>query len=277
MLQFPMSIIYLILALVSSLLIAIMLRIFEKKNFNRYVIIASNYFISGSIGFFLLNHKTLPDLEIIVFGVLVGAGFFVSFVIFSISLKKEGLASTVTMGRLSLAIPVLLSIIFGSEKPQLTDILSLTTILLIIFLWEKRLSKISPILISLFLLFGLIDASMKFFKIRFELVDNSLFLITIFCSALTWSWFYILAKRIKVRQKEVLWGLVLGIPNFFSSFFILSALSGGIPAYIVFPFININLIILSSLTGNIYFSESLSRRKILLILTGIISIIFLTT
>lgn len=253
------------------------MRIFEKENFNRYVIIASNYIISGAIGFFLLNNKSLPDLKIIVFGLLVGAGFFVSFVLFSRSLKKEGMASTVTMGRLSLAIPVLFSIIFWGEKPQLTDILSLITIFIIILLWENKLSKISPILIVLFLLFGLIDASMKFFKIRFESVDNSLFLITIFCSALSLSWIYILIKKIKVRQKEVLWGLVLGIPNFFSSFFVLSALSGGIPAYIVFPFINISLIILSSISGRIFFLESISRRKILLILIGIISILFLTT
>jgi len=67
----------------------------------------------------------------------------------------------------------------------------------------------------------------------------------------------------------------MGIPNFFSSFFLLKALER-VAAYVSFPFITIGLITLSALAGHTIFSESLPRRKVLLILLGILGTLALT-
>ena len=110
--------IYLVLALFSSLSIVLLLRFFENRGFDRYVIIASNYLVSGSIGLLLLSVKEFPDTGVLIFGVIIGFLFFISFSVFSFSLKKSGIASTVTFGRLSLAIPVIASILLWGEKPS---------------------------------------------------------------------------------------------------------------------------------------------------------------
>ena len=149
---------FLLLALLSSLSIVILLRIYEKKGFDRYIIIASNYLVSGSIGFIFLTDKKIPSVEVIIFSAVIGLLFFISFSFFSYSLKRSGIASTVTFGRLSLAIPVAASILLWGEQPSVTDILSLVVIFLIIVFWEKKMKNISPSLLLLFILFGTIDA-----------------------------------------------------------------------------------------------------------------------
>lgn len=240
------------------------------------MIIASNYLVSGSLGFLFLTDKKIPSVEVILFSSLIGLLFFISFSFFSYSLKKSGIASTVTFGRLSLAIPVAASIILWGEHPSPADIVSLAAIFLIIIMWEKRVTNISPSLLILFILFGTIDASMKYFKIRFPGVDNNIFLITLFYSALIWSWIYILFSGRPVKKSAVFNGLLLGIPNFFSSYFVLLTLSFGIPAFVTFPFINIGIIISSAILGKILFGERLSIKRILLIVFGISAILLLT-
>jgi drug/metabolite transporter (DMT)-like permease len=154
--------------------------------------------------------------------------------------------------------------------------ISLCIIFAIILLWEKKIRNITPSLFLLFILFGSIDASMKYFKIRYPATDNNIFLIALFFSALVWSAAYILISKRKIELHAVTSGLFLGIPNFFSSYFVLLALSAGIPAYVTFPVINIGIIIASALAGRIIFSESLPARRIFFICLGSIAIILLT-
>jgi drug/metabolite transporter (DMT)-like permease len=270
-----MSYLFLTLALLSSVSIALLLNIFEQKQRNRTVIVASNYIAAGTLAY-LLSRETQLTPAVLVFGAVVGLGFCIGFILLFLAVKKKGIASTITIGRLSLAIPVGLSIVLWGEKPILIDILALLLIFFIILSWEGKIGKISPVLLTVFFVFGLLDSAMKFFKLEFPALDDSSFLIIVFYSAMVWGWGYILASRQKTRGMDIVWGLILGIPNFFSSYFLLKAL-GLIPAYVVFPFINIGIIILSALAGYFLFKEELSPKKVVLILLGIIAVFALST
>jgi drug/metabolite transporter (DMT)-like permease len=270
-----MSYLFLALALLSSVSIALLLKVFEQKQRNRTVIVASNYIAAGTLGY-LLAHETRFTSPVLAFGAVVGLGFFIGFILLFLAVRKKGIASTVTIGRLSLAIPVGLSICLWGEKPLLTDIISLLLIFFIILAWEGKIGKISPLLLTIFLVFGLLDSAMKFFKLEFPAMDDSSFLIIVFYSAMVWGWSYILASRQRPRLRDIAWGLVLGIPNFFSSYFLLKAL-GLIPAYVVFPFINIGIIILSALAGYVLFKEKFSGKRIFLIILGLIAVFILSS
>jgi multidrug transporter EmrE-like cation transporter len=270
-----MPYLYLILALVSSTGIALLLKIFEQKEKNRIVIISSNYIVAVILSY-LLSQKTLITDFALIFGVVMGFFFFLGFVFLFTAIKKKGIASAVTIGRLSLAIPVAFSLCLWGEKPQLTDIISLILIFFIIFTWEGKIGKVSPILLTVFFIFGFLDSAMKFFKLKFPIVDDGAFLIFIFGSALVWGWFYILVTRQNPKGMDIFWGIVLGVPNFFSSYFLLKALAE-IPAYVVFPFINIGIIIITALTGRLLFEEELGRKKIILIILGVIAVFFLSS
>lgn len=270
----------LILALISSLSIAIMLKVLEQKNQNRTVLIASNYISAGVLGIFLTPGTAIAGKQfsicVFLYAVVVGFFFFVAFMVFSKAIKSQGIAGAVTVGRLSLALPVCFSIFLWGEKPLLLDILSLLMILAIILSWEGKIGKISPILLALFLLLGSLDTALKYFKLEFPKIDDGFFLVILFFSAMVWSWSYVGYSRTKPKRQEVLWGLMLGIPNFFASYFLLKALAL-IPAYIVFPFVYVGVIILSAMAGVIIFKEKLTGKKMFLIFLGIVAVIVLTT
>ena len=270
-----MPFLFLSLALLSSLSIALLLRVFEHKGGNRIVIIASNYILAGTLAY-LLPNKPPTHTTVYYLGVLLGLFFFIGFTLFSKVIKSKGIAGAVTIGRLSLAIPVALSIFLWGEKPLITDILSLLMVVFVILTWEGKIGKLSPILFSLFLIFGCLDASMKFFKFKYPLSDDNFFLIIVFYSSMVWSWIYVFSSGQKLKSIDIASGLLLGIPNYFSTYFLLKALET-IPAYITFPFINIGMIILSALLGYLFFKEKLSQKKIILIMLGIIAILFFTT
>jgi len=270
-----MSYLFLVLALLSSFSIALLLKVFEQKERNRTVIVASNYIVAGALGY-LLSQKTQVTTSVLAFSIVVGLFFCLGFTLFFVAVKKKGVASSVTIGRLSLAIPVGLSICFWGEKPLLVDIIGLVLIFFIILSWEGKIGKVSPILLSIFFVFGLMDSAMKFFKLEFPFTDDSFFLVFVFCSAMVWGWLYILVSRQKPKWADIFWGLILGAPNFFSSYFLLKALAA-IPAYVVFPFINIGIIILSALAGHWLFKEELDRKKVVLILLGIIAVSLLSS
>lgn len=270
-----MEYLYLVLSLTSSFIIALMLRFFEKKGQNRTVIIGSNYILAGSLSYFLSQKTTLSPI-IIGYGFILGLFFFLSFWVFSQGIKSKGLASTITIGRLSLAVPVLLSILFWGEKPTITNIISLLLILVIILAWENKIGSVSPLLLYIFILFGLLDAAMKYFKLRFPAVDNGFFLIIVFFSAMLWSWAYIFFSRQSIKAFDIGCGLLIGVPNFCSSYFMLKTLAV-IPAYIAFPFINIGMIVLSALVGAFFFKEWLGKKKIALLCLAIVAVWFLTS
>jgi len=251
-----------------------MLKFFEKWGYDRIVVIASNYAVACLLGMFLSRPSTMES-SVIPFAVIVGLLFFVTFVIYSVAIRKEGIAPAVTFGRISLAIPVLLSILLWGERPGILNFLGLVVIFIVVLLWEGKTTRLSAILATLFLLSGTIDASMKFFKVHFSSVNEGKFLLFIFFSAFLWSWAYVFIVKKNLRFSHIFAGLIMGIPNFFSSFFLLKTL-GRVAAYVSFPFITIGLIALSALAGHTIFSESLPRRKILLILLGILGALALT-
>lgn len=269
-----MAYLFLCLALVNSVGIALLLRVFENQGKNRLVVIAANYITAGSLAAIFCRPGDIAP-GIIILGAFIGLAFFGSFMVYSQAVKKKGIGSSVTFGRLSLAIPVLLSVVLWGEQPSVIELIGLALIFFIILAWEGKPGKFSPLLLSLFLLFGLNDTAMKFFKLRFPGTDNNLFLAVLFFSAMIWSWGYTFISREKVKATDVWAGLGLGIPNFLCTYFLLRTLEK-IPAYTAFPILNTGIILVSALLGYLLFQERLDRKKVVLIFLGMVAVILLT-
>lgn len=270
-----MSYLFLSLSLASSLVIAIILRFSEGKSRERTVVIASNYIVASGLGIFLSGGD---DASPGVYGLGIGLGlvFFLAFMLYSKAIKCEGMAGAVTMSRISLAIPVALSISIWGEKPSVWHLVGLVSIVFIILAWEGKIGRFSPLLMSLFVIFGLLDSAMKFFKMTFPATDVSFFLVILFCSAIIWSWGYIILSKKPVHMRDVATGLLLGIPNFFSFYCLLRALVD-IPGYVAFPFKNVGIIILSAIAGFWLFKERLTLKRTVLVVLGVVAVFLLTT
>ena len=67
---------------------------------------------------------------------------------------------------------------------------------------------------------------------------------------------------------------MVGVPNMFSSFFLISALTQ-LPAIMVYPVTNIGIIILTTILANIFWKERLNKYGLLSLLAGIAAIVLL--
>ncbi|MBL7918215.1 MAG: EamA/RhaT family transporter, partial [Bacteroidia bacterium] len=77
--------------------------------------------------------------------------------------------------------------------------------------------------------------------------------------------------------KHVLAGFALGIPNYFSIYFIFKALESGVmQSALLFPVLNISNVLLSALVGFTLFKEKLSLINYLGLLLSVVSILLIS-
>ena len=80
-------------------------------------------------------------------------------------------------------------------------------------------------------------------------------------------------KKNTFQLKNILWGVAFGIPNFFCLVFFLKALATPhLNSSIVFALVSIGIVIISSLTGILFFKERLSTTNWIGILLSICAI-----
>jgi len=60
-----------------------------------------------------------------------------------------------------------------------------------------------------------------------------------------------------------LWGLLLGVPNYFSMYFLVKTLNAFQQASLVFPINNIGIVLMSSLMAFVFFKEKFNKQKMI--------------
>ena len=94
---------------------------------------------------------------------------------------------------------------------------------------------------------------------RVELSEH--FLFYTFGTALILAIGLIVIKRAKVGLKDIGFGILLGVPNYFSAKFLLKSLES-VPAVIAFPTFSVGAIVIITLAGVLVFKEKLSRKQV---------------
>ena len=115
-------------------------------------------------------------------------------------------------------------------------------------------------LVLLLLAGGMADGMSKVYEElgRGELEKRFLFIT--FAVALLLCLVMLLAKREKLGWKELGFGALLGIPNYFSALFLLKSL-GSLQAVVVYPTFSVAVILVVTLAGVVLFREKLTRRQ----------------
>jgi drug/metabolite transporter (DMT)-like permease len=109
---------------------------------------------------------------------------------------------------------------------------------------------------ALFVVLGLGDVALKAFREAAPDIDRLAFTWILFTTAAILTWIYIGTRRVRFDARTFALGLLLGIPNLFSTVFTLLALRT-VPASIAFPFINLTVIVGSTLFGFLLWKERL--------------------
>lgn len=275
----------LLLTILCSTLIALILKFNHTRKGNELVLLMGNYFVASIITILLIlfNNDFHFSYQSLLLGLITGSSFVYSFFAFAKAVSSSGTPLASLSSRLSVVIPVVLSIIIFSETPLLFDYIGffLTLITVVLFYFSLRSDKSKKLeFIDYFYLFillagiGINDFIMKIFQHWRPAEEKSFFLFVIFTSAFIYTLSIILLKKIKVNIKDFFRGNILGIPNIFSSFFLIGALNA-YPAILVYPITNIGIILLTTLLAMMIWKEKLDKFGYLALLTGLIAILLL--
>ncbi|MBN1165450.1 MAG: EamA family transporter [Candidatus Krumholzibacteriota bacterium] len=259
--------IYLLPAAGCSILIAVILKLNEARGGNRILLAAANYAVASVVAFLLLGGKP-PSLGTVtlVLGAVTGIVYVLGFLILMAGIGKGPLAVPVTVMRLSVAVPVVAAIFLWGEKPGPVQaggiFLGLTAIILFGFsIGNKRGARRAEqnfwiLMVAIFLVMGSGDVLLKAFREMSPDTERLAFTWVLFSLAAIFTWIVLAARRIPLDRRTFLWGMVLGVPNLFSTVFTLLALRST-PASIAFPFINLTVIFGSTLLGFTVWKERL--------------------
>jgi len=277
---------FLLLTVLCSTSVALILKYSDTNKGEPIVLLAGNYLVASLIGFTLLilNDEKIFSIQTLLFGAGLGLLFLLSFFAFAKAISFAGTGLATTSSRLSLIIPILISILIFNELPNelhlIGFVFTIITFILFYFSVRGNHKKGDGLLKYLFLIavlvgIGINDFSMKVFKSWKPEQEEPFFVFFIFSSAFVYSSIYIFIKKIKIVKQTAFWGLALGVPNIFSTVFLLGALSL-LPAILVYPLINVGIIVFTTLLAFIIWKEKLNRWGVLALTSGLLAILFLS-
>lgn len=267
----------LLLTILSSLTISLLLKMNEERKGDRIVVAGANYIVAASLGFLLSDPAGSLEPLWIGLGMLIGGGFVAGFMVLMRTIRVAGLAITASVARIATLGPVLLAILFYDELPsplEFAGILLGVVSFLLLGLDQSRRDRAGSLGRSGLLLLGAVflvmtgnDFSMKAAQVA--RVDPGALLLVVFGSAAVICWGSILLRSLWRRRhdapalpatfrRDLVRGLSLGLPNFFSSWFLLAALAV-IPASIVFPITSAAGVLLSALAAVLIWKERPGR------------------
>jgi drug/metabolite transporter (DMT)-like permease len=276
--------IFVFLAILCSTSIALLLKHNATKKGDPLVLLAGNYLVAAIIGLllYLLDESATVSFNAAIFGFILGLFFVGGFFSFARAVAISGTALATVSSRLSVIVPVVLSIAFYNEIPGVLRYVGFLFTLITILLFYMSIKKGKDshrdkhllYLILVLLGVGIADFGMKIFEMSWTENDKSFFLFSLFFSAFVYSSIIIKLKKIKFEKNTFATGAMVGVPNMFSSFFLISALSR-LPAIMVYPVANIGIIILTTILANLFWHEKLNKFGLLSLLAGLIAIVLL--
>jgi len=231
--------IYIVLSSSCSVFVAHLLNAVEYKKLNTLRVLTINYVTATVIALYSAydSFERFAPEQIstgsIGLAFIVGIFFITNFFIYSKSVFHNGVGVSIAAMRISLIIPVLLSTIWYLELLNVRQWLGVLLVFVALFLllpgkrrfFKKPLSY-AWLLILLFFCTGFGDASLKIFEVEYkDMMAKETFMGMVFFAAMI-SGFIVLTGRgmWNFSGGEILFGIVIGIPNLYSSIFLIEAL-----------------------------------------------------
>jgi drug/metabolite transporter (DMT)-like permease len=268
-------------------------KIIDKTNTPLINAIVVNYLVASLIGFIAAGRFSLKEIltaDWLLTGIIIGILFIVMFLIVGISSNKAGLSITTIASKMSVVLPMLFAMLAYNENVTMLKLISIILAVCSVFMSVfkksngKKQIKISTFLLP-FLLFigmGLVDSLVIYSKEAY--VDNSIasvFTATLFLFSFLSGLIYTLFRRSDFKNylsgKVWLYGIMLGIVNFGSIYFVLRALNSNIFVNsVVYGIVNICTVFLSVLIGTLFFKEKFTKPNYIGVALSIITIVLLT-
>lgn len=274
---------FLCLAILSSAAISLLMRISADRIRAKLSMLSVNYLICSLLGaayagFDLLCPEVSGFSFTVILGIVSGILFLGGFVLFQWNTAKNGVVLSSIFMKLGLLVPILFSVLVFHEVPTWTQIvgfcIAVIAIILINFKSENDGSRFHWQLLAMLLMCGGADAMAKVFEVMGPATLSNQYLYYTFTVALALCIALVIYNKERPGLREFLFGAAIGIPNFFSSKFLLLSLTD-LPAVVVFPSFSIATMLITTLVGVVFFKERLLKLQWLALLAIIVALFLL--
>ncbi|MBC2840782.1 DMT family transporter [Robiginitalea sp. SC105] len=272
----------------SSSLIFVVFKLYSRFRVATFYAIIGNYFTAFLVGILFFPRSVplaqLPAKPWFLPAVSLGLLFILIFNLMARTSQQLGVSVASVATKMSLVIPVIAGMVLYGEKLGAFRVFGIALALVAVYLASVKAHRVSwnPRLLYLpglvFLGSGIIDTSIKYLEEN-HIPDSEypLFSACVFGAAGTTGAVITLFRTPQAlfawRPKNLLGGVALGIPNFFSVFFLLRALQfPGLNSASIFTLNNVGIVLLTTLLGIALFEEKLAARNWLGVILAVVSI-----
>lgn len=275
---------YLILAIASSALISIMMRQSEKFVKNKMVMFTANYAVCIAMArWFMGEIQLLTSQEgiavAVILGVLCGILYLANFVLLQKSMRFNGIVLSSTFMKLGVVVPTLMAILIFKERPGIWQVcgILLAVIAIIMIQFEKEQAEGTArtgFLLLLLMMSGITDSMANIYDKAGSAALKDHYLFYTFFAALVLAGILAVKDRKNVSRWDIIFGVLIGIPNYLSARFLLLSLAH-VSAVITYPVYSVGTIVAVSAAGLLIFREKISKRKAMALGVILISMVML--
>lgn len=269
--------IYLLLSILFNAVLFVIIKLFAKFNIDALQALIVNYFVAFLVGLLFLEVDVVPQ-EIMnenwfKGSILLGFVFISTFYATTLTSQRNGLSVASVASKMSVIIPITLGVFLYNETLNAIKIIGILLALVAVYFTSKKetgeVQKATNLLypILVFIGAGTIDSSLKYLQ-TFHVASDKISLfssITFLCAffvGLLILLFLSIQGKIQFSGRNILGGIALGLPNYFSLYFLVKMLEAkAFESATLFTIHNIAIVIVSTFVGILFFKEQISIRN----------------
>ncbi|MBS1689070.1 MAG: DMT family transporter [Bacteroidetes bacterium] len=282
---------YLVLVVLLNTLLSAEMKLFAKYKIDALQTIVVNYWVCVITGSIYLGHNTIGNASLhsnwFVWALLMGCGFISIFNLLAYCTRVDGITTTTVANKLSLVIPVCFSLILYHEHANAGKIIGILIALPAVYLSTRvkdETNKIPNLFwpVLLFVGSGLLDTLVKYVEHNYLPTADVQAAFTIHAFAAAGSVGIILIivlallKKIKLHWRNLIAGICVGIPNYFSIYFLIRMLNTNfLQSSAIIPVNNIAIVVASTLMAILFFKEKITVSRAIGIVMAIAAILLI--
>ncbi len=260
---------FLILAILGGSALSIMMRMSEGRVKSKISMLAVNYITCILLCGVHMNFDLAIGADgsgfALGLGMITGVFYVVSLLLMQLNIRKNGVILPSVFSRLGgLLVPLAVAICFFGESPTVLQIIGavIAGVAIVAINAGSEKTAVTSVLplFALLLSDGLATTMSTVYEKMGASELGTQFLFYTFGTALLICLVLILKNRERFGLPEILFGLSIGIPNFYASRCLLQALET-VPAFIAYPTRGVACIVVVSLAGILMFHEQLRKRQ----------------
>lgn len=273
----------LLLSTFCSAMLSIVMRCSEGRVRSKTAMLAVNYLtcmvLTGcSIGLGKMPLAAQGMVRAVGLGLINGVFYVSALLAMQFNIRRNGVVLPSVFSKTgSLMVPLILAIFLFGEMPSTWQtagiVLAVAGILLMNYRKGSTVGSLGA-LIVLLLTEGLASSMSKVYREVGVSALSDHFLFFTFTSAFVICLVLILRQKESFGLKEIIYGVLIGVPNFVASRLVLKALES-LPAMIVYPFRSVGSIVLVMLAGLLVFRERFGKRQLAAMLVILFALVML--